>query len=42
MINKPEGFLETEFIKKGRIEHQFVAVEYCVHRGQESVDPGTE
>ena len=27
MINKPEGFLEREFTKKGRIEHHFVAVD---------------
>jgi hypothetical protein len=26
VINKPEGLLEAEFTKKGRIEHHFYAV----------------
>jgi len=27
IVNKPEGLLEGEFIRKGRIEHHFIAVD---------------
>ena len=27
ILNKPEGLLEDEFTKKGRIEHHFIAVD---------------
>ena len=27
MMNKPEGLLETQLSRKGRIEHHFVAVD---------------